>query len=85
MYRWGRGNNFFQLAGKEAMSVGGGRGFALMLDESLEKGSSAQCDTFESPCLASSEAFECVVFEAWALVTTTGRSKSRQLEDAAAT
>jgi hypothetical protein len=39
---------------------GGGGGFAFMLDGDLQFGSSSSnCETFDSPCLASSEEFEC--------------------------
>jgi len=40
--------------------------FAFQLDAQLEKGTSGPCSTFNSPCLASSEMFECHKFEVWA-------------------
>ena len=33
--------------------------FALFLDGDLDTGSSGECDTFDSPCLASAEQFHC--------------------------
>lgn len=68
VFRWSRANSFFQLGSAERVAVGGGSHFAIFLDSMFERGSSGPCDTFNSPCLASSDQFDVVVLEAYKLV-----------------
>jgi TLD len=67
IHTWTRENNYFQCSTADFLAVGGGGHFAFRIDADLHYGSSGQSDTFRNPCLASSEDFECVVFEIWAL------------------
>jgi TLD len=69
IYPWSRKNKYFQLGISDSLAIGGGRAFALFLDDQFEHGSSGPCDTFDSPCLASDSTFECLVFEAWAFTS----------------
>ena len=58
-WTWERqGPRVFQVASNEALSLGGAPHFALWLDAELRYGSSGNCSTFGSPCLASSPEFE---------------------------
>lgn len=69
VHKWTRANSYFQLSNSESIAMGGGGKFALFLDSMLEHGSSGPCDTFKSPCLASSDQFDIVVLEAYKLVS----------------
>eukprot|EP00210_Caulerpa_lentillifera_P002251 g2163.t1 len=60
-------NNFFMFASNESLSVGGTGRFALWLDSDLLEGRSGTCDTFGSPCIASSEEFKIMKVELWAI------------------
>lgn len=68
VYRWTRANTYFQLGARDGIGVGGGTHFALWLDPDWERGTSAFCETFNSPTLASSEAFRVRTVELWHLV-----------------
>lgn len=61
-------NDFFQLGRVECLALGGGPNYALYLDGQLHSGSSGDCHTFGSPCLASSPDFEIGHLELWGLV-----------------
>lgn len=69
VYKWTRANSFFQLGSMGSIAMGGGGKFAIFLDSMFERGSSGPCDTFDSPCLASSDEFDVVVLEAYKLVS----------------
>jgi hypothetical protein len=50
------------------LGVGGGKGgFALWMDESLDKGTSAESSTFSNSCLCSAESFDIVQVEIWSI------------------
>lgn len=68
MYHWSYKNSYFVLSGKDMLAVGGGGNFAIYLDSDLNNGSSGQCDTFASPCLASGDNFVCHACELFGLV-----------------
>lgn len=66
VYRWSRSNAYFQhLSDGVGIGMGGGGHFAWYVDEMLEVGNSGRCETYRSPCLATSDRFKCVLFEAW--------------------
>jgi len=58
-------NEFFQLAFKDSLAVGGSPAFALWFDSDLREGHSNYCGTFESPCLASTTEFQVRHLEVW--------------------
>lgn len=60
-------NDFFQFSTHEGLGVGGVGQFAIWVDNDLFEGSSGQCDTFGSPCLASSTDFHVQALELWHL------------------
>jgi hypothetical protein len=68
VYPWSHKNKFFQTATPESIAMGGGGAFALFLGDMFERGTSGDCETFDSPMLSSTELFEVTVFEAWELV-----------------
>lgn len=61
-------NDFFMYGSISSIGVGGTGHFALSMDGELEYGHSGVCDTFGSPCLASSEEFKITTLELWLLV-----------------
>ncbi len=65
VYNWSGQNNFFMLSNEDSLAMGGGGAFAIYLDEKLKDGTSGECKTFGSPCLASEEDFEVVDLELW--------------------
>jgi hypothetical protein len=66
-YRWSEQNNYFQSSTADFLAVGGGGHYAFRIDSDLQFGSSGKCGTFNSPCVASNEDFECVDLELWGL------------------
>lgn len=66
VYRWTKANSHFQAGSSDFIAIGGGSHFALWLDSELHFGSSGACETFGSPCLASSEEFKIDRVEVWA-------------------
>lgn len=68
-YPWaqapGLQNDFFQFVGHDGLGVGGSGHWAVFLDEELLRGSSGECATFGSPCLAGVEDFEILGVELW--------------------
>ena len=66
VYRWTKANSRFQAGSSDFIAIGGGSHFALWLDSELHFGSSGACETFGSPCLASSEEFKIDRVEVWA-------------------
>lgn len=65
VYKWARSNSYFQFSSTDFIALGGGDHYALWLDRDLYHGTSGNCSTFDSPCLASSEEFTCSVMEVW--------------------
>ena len=72
MYHWNRKsptrNDYFVIVLKDGLGIGGAGHFSIFLDGDLTLGSSGQCGTFCSPCLASSESFTIKRIEYWGLV-----------------
>jgi hypothetical protein len=66
IYKWSGRNAYFQLGTPDALAVGGGGAYALKVDDDLAKGMSGDCDTFASPCLATSPEFDILHVELWA-------------------
>ncbi|CAI5472910.1 unnamed protein product [Closterium sp. Yama58-4] len=58
-------NHYYVLPTHECLAFGGGGRFALRLEEDLLSGSSGECDTFASPCLAGKEDFCVKHVELW--------------------
>eukprot|EP01039_Chlorochromonas_danica_P002562 gene2562-2804_t len=73
-YPWSYKNSYFLLSSTSNLALGGGGNFAIFLDTDLNRGSSGQCETFNSPCLASEEEFECHSCEVFALVVSQSAS-----------
>jgi hypothetical protein len=68
-YRWKEdNNNFFMLANEDSIAMGGGGNFGLYLDCDLFGGTSGLCETYDSPCLAGEENFQCANLEVWGFV-----------------
>ncbi|KAK9804664.1 hypothetical protein WJX73_007489 [Symbiochloris irregularis] len=61
-------NDFFQFGRVDRLAMGGGPRYAISLDGDLLRGTSGECETFGSPCLACSEEFEIGRVELWGLV-----------------
>jgi hypothetical protein len=53
-------NPYFLLSSPDALAMGGGKNFAFFLDADLHTCSSGECETFDSPCLASADQVTCV-------------------------
>ncbi|CAI5990337.1 unnamed protein product [Closterium sp. NIES-65] len=58
-------NHYYVLPTHDCLAFGGGGRFALRLEEDLLSGSSGECDTFASPCLAGKEDFCVKHVELW--------------------
>lgn len=67
-YNGTNNNNYYCLTSEDSFAMGGGGNFAIYLDGDFLRGTSGQCATFESPCLASAEDFDCDAFEMYALL-----------------
>jgi hypothetical protein len=65
VFRWTKRNDYFVFGRNECVAVGGGRGFALWLDEELVRGNSSRSDTFGNEPLSSSHEFEVSCVELW--------------------
>mmetsp|Transcript_2609 Transcript_2609/g.2970 ORF Transcript_2609/g.2970 Transcript_2609/m.2970 type:complete len:553 (-) Transcript_2609:1293-2951(-) len=78
VYEWSGKNSQFILGGQDMIAFGGGGKFALWLDSSFEKGTSENgSPTFDSPCIASNENFECAAVEIWNFVNPAHVSKHK--------
>ncbi|OUS44057.1 TLD-domain-containing protein [Ostreococcus tauri] len=66
-YAWSGENDYFMLGAADSLSVGGGSAHAIRLEEDLLQGSSGECETFDSPPLASSDMFRVSRIELWSL------------------
>jgi len=69
VYKWTHSNDFFMLATKEYLSMGGGTSgrHAFYLDSDFSWGTSEISQTFLNRRLSSSEEFTCTVVEAWGI------------------
>lgn len=68
VYKCTLDNSYFLFTSPDSIGVGGGGGgFALYLDQDLDQGGSAPCETFASPSLASSPEFTCMSCNVYAL------------------
>ena len=65
VFRWTKRNDYFVFGRNECVAVGGGRGFALWLDEELVRGNSSRSDTFGNEPLSSTHEFEVSCVELW--------------------
>ena len=65
VFRWTKRNDYFVFGRNECVAVGGGRGFALWLDEELSRGNSSRSDTFGNEPLSSTHEFEVSCVELW--------------------
>lgn len=68
MFRWSHAGEDFLLGTRSYIAVGGGKAAALWLDDELNVGSSGECSTFDSPCLAHAPSFKCMCVEMWELI-----------------
>jgi len=66
-YAWSGENDYFMLGAASSLSVGGGSAHAIRLEEDLLQGSSGECETFDSPPLASENMFRTSRIELWSL------------------
>jgi len=55
----------FMCSRRDFVAMGGGSNFGLWMDSDFERGSSTYCETFDNPCLASSEDFQIIAVEVW--------------------
>eukprot|EP00731_Ephydatia_muelleri_P011025 Em0005g1611a len=70
VYLWTGINNHIFKGDVDSFSVGGGEGhYGLWLHESLLRGSSYECMTFNNPCLSTNTDFECTGVEVWGFKT----------------
>jgi hypothetical protein len=66
VWKWTRKNNFFILCSKRSLSVGLENGkFALFLDESLDRGRTQPCQTFDNDLLTPTGDFNVANIEVW--------------------
>jgi hypothetical protein len=66
-YAWSGANDYYMFGAADCLSIGGGSAHAIRLEEDLLHGSSGECETFESPPLASVNMFETARVELWSL------------------
>ena len=66
-YAWSGENDYFMLGAPSSLCVGGGSAHAIRLEEDLLQGSSGECETFDSPPLASENMFRTSRVELWSL------------------
>jgi len=66
-YAWSGANDYYMLGAADSLSVGGGSAHAIRLEEDLLQGSSGECETFQSPPLASENMFRTARIELWSL------------------
>nr|XP_023690459.1 nuclear receptor coactivator 7-like [Paramormyrops kingsleyae]XP_023690460.1 nuclear receptor coactivator 7-like [Paramormyrops kingsleyae]XP_023690461.1 nuclear receptor coactivator 7-like [Paramormyrops kingsleyae] len=65
-FRWTGANSFFIKGDLDSFAVGGGSGhFGLWLDETLYRGRSSPCDTFNNRCLSETDDFRVLELEVW--------------------
>lgn len=58
VYKWSKKNSLFMCSTSSFIGIGsGGDGFAICLDENLEKGTTNHCETYNNPQLCSSQSF----------------------------
>ncbi|BBN13055.1 protein MpOXR3 [Marchantia polymorpha subsp. ruderalis] len=70
VYRSTGSNRYYVLCTDDAIAFGGGGHFALYLDAELLNGTSANCETFGNPCLATTEDFVLKDVELWGFAHT---------------
>ena len=65
-YEWTGQNDYFMLTTHKFLALGGGgAGFALQVDDELDRGQSCRSGTYDNDCLASSEFFRVSALEVW--------------------
>ncbi len=93
VFKWSQDNRNIQMSDHTKMAIGGGRpenndeeewGFGIALDDSLYKGTSSPCITFQSPILApgssQGQVFEVSNLEVWTLTPCQNETEAEQLE-----
>jgi hypothetical protein len=76
VFRWTRGpdsNEFFISSSAEDLTMGGGGGAAIWIDNTMNNGRSDDCKTFGSPRLTHNPAFKVIDMEVWKI----GRTRTR--------
>uniref|UniRef100_A0A6B2KWW9 Oxidation resistance protein 1 n=1 Tax=Arcella intermedia TaxID=1963864 RepID=A0A6B2KWW9_9EUKA len=70
VYKWTTANDYFMVATKEFIGMGGGTSahYAFYLDAELNCGTSEVSNTFLNRRLSATEEFRCTVVEAWAII-----------------
>jgi len=56
---------------RDFVALGGGPNFGLWMDSDFERGSSTHCETFDNPCLSSTEDFQILLLEVWGFYNPT--------------
>jgi hypothetical protein len=70
-YGWSQKNDLFQsMRWGEGIVIGAGNNNAIRLNPDFSHGSSGASATFDSPCLASAQDFECLYVEIWGFVSS---------------
>ncbi|XP_056446400.1 nuclear receptor coactivator 7 isoform X1 [Gadus chalcogrammus] len=65
-FRWTGENTFFIKGNLDSFAIGGGSGhFGLWLDETLYRGRSQPCYTFNNCCLSEEDDFHVIAMEVW--------------------
>jgi len=69
-YKWTRANDYFMVATKEYIGMGGGTSsrYAFYIDSDLNFGTSEVSNTFLNKQLSGTEEFNCVVVEVWGFI-----------------
>lgn len=65
VFGWSGQNFFYGHVGSAGITIGGGTGPAIFVDDHLRHGISQSCSTFNSPCLASEENYDIFNVELW--------------------
>jgi hypothetical protein len=70
-YGWSQKNDMFQsMRWGEGIVIGAGNNNAIRLNPDFSNGCSGASATFDSPCLASAQDFECLYVEVWGFVSS---------------
>jgi len=56
---------------RDFIALGAGPNFGLWMDSDFERGSSTHCETFDNPCLSSTEDFQILLLEVWGFYNPT--------------
>eukprot|EP00743_Colponemidia_sp_Colp-15_P003565 GILK01003846.1.p1 GENE.GILK01003846.1~~GILK01003846.1.p1 ORF type:complete len:607 (+),score=90.01 GILK01003846.1:153-1973(+) len=64
-FKWSEQNEFFIYSDEESITMGAGGQFGLFVDSEFEKGTSGECETYNSESLSSTEDFIISKIEFW--------------------